>query len=43
MKVVGTRKLFGLTKSIESSYTAQKMNFSMKNFFSKFDQIRVKG
>ena len=31
-------KLFGKTKAI----TAQKMKFSIKGFFSKYDQIRRK-
>ena len=31
-----------LIDEVDSEYTAQKMKFSMKDFFSKFDQIRRK-
>ena len=31
-----------LIDEVDSEYTAQKMKLSMKDFFSKFDQIRKK-
>ena len=33
-------KIYDLTNWLANTYTAQKMKFSIKDFFSKFDQIR---